>query len=89
MKTMSKQSKQVNSKSKTVTVNASVAANNGAATGCDHEEVCQLAFSYWQARGCPKGSPEDDWFRAEHELSSRAVSAPVKRSKAQQMAASN
>jgi hypothetical protein len=86
---MSRQSKRVNSESKTVTAIARVAANNGAATGCDYEEVCQLAYSYWQARGCPKGSPEDDWFRAEHELSSRAVSAPVKRGKAQQMAASN
>ena len=86
---MSKQSKQVNSEPKTVTAIARIAANNGAATGCDHEEVCQLAFSYWQARGCPEGSPEDDWFRPEHELSSRAVSALVKRGKAKQMAASN
>jgi len=84
---MAKQSKQVNSNSKTITAIASVAANNGAATGCDYEGVCQLAYLYWQARGCPEGSPEDDWFQAEQELSSRAVSAPVERGKAQQMAA--
>ncbi|MGD1097981.1 MAG: DUF2934 domain-containing protein [Bryobacteraceae bacterium] len=22
----------------------------------------------WQARGCPDGSPEEDWLRAEQEL---------------------
>jgi Protein of unknown function (DUF2934) len=34
----------------------------------DHEQTAQLAYSYWQARGCPDGSPEDDWFRAEADL---------------------
>jgi hypothetical protein len=33
-----------------------------------HEEISRLAYSYWQARGCPIGSPEEDWFRAETEL---------------------
>lgn len=86
---MSKQSKQANSPSKTVTAIVSVAANNGAATACGYEELCRLAYSHWQARGCPEGSPEDDWFQAEHELSSRAVAKPAKRGKAQQMAASS
>jgi hypothetical protein len=30
-----------------------------------HEEICALAYSLWQARGCPEGTPEEDWFRAE------------------------
>jgi len=34
----------------------------------DYERVARLAYSYWEARGCPIGSPEEDWFRAEHEL---------------------
>ncbi|HUJ22096.1 MAG TPA: DUF2934 domain-containing protein [Bryobacteraceae bacterium] len=34
----------------------------------DHEEIARLAYSYWQARGCPHGSPEEDWLRAEQEL---------------------
>jgi hypothetical protein len=34
----------------------------------DHEETTRLAYSYWQARGCPIGSPEEDWYRAENEL---------------------
>src|SRR5438874_2419768 len=29
------------------------------------EEVAQLAYGRWQARGCPHGSPEEDWFAAE------------------------
>ena len=34
----------------------------------EHKEIARLAYSYWQARGCPVGSPEDDWYRAENEL---------------------
>jgi hypothetical protein len=37
-----------------------------------HEHIARVAFSCWQARGCPDGSPEEDWFRAEAELSKRA-----------------
>jgi hypothetical protein len=25
------------------------------------EEIAKLAYSYWLARGCPEGSPEEDW----------------------------
>ena len=34
------------------------------------EKIAQLAYSYWEARGCREGSPEEDWFRAERELRS-------------------
>jgi DUF2934 family protein len=34
----------------------------------DQEEVARLAYSYWLARGCPEGSPEEDWLRAEQEV---------------------
>jgi hypothetical protein len=37
------------------------------------EEIATLAFSYWQARGCQGGSPEDDWLRAENELRERVL----------------
>ena len=30
-----------------------------------------LARALWKARGCPEGSPEDDWFRAERALKQR------------------
>jgi hypothetical protein len=33
-----------------------------------HEEIAQLAYSYWEARGYDPGSPEEDWLRAEREL---------------------
>jgi hypothetical protein len=31
------------------------------------EEIGQLAYSYWEARGCQGGSPDEDWYRAERE----------------------
>jgi len=34
------------------------------------EEIAALAFSYWEARGCQGGSPEEDWLRAEQQLRS-------------------
>ena len=30
--------------------------------------VEQMAYRFWQERGSPHGSPEEDWFRAEREL---------------------
>jgi len=33
-----------------------------------HDEIAALAHQLWQARGCPEGSPDEDWFRAAHEL---------------------
>lgn len=35
------------------------------------EQVAALAYNLWEARGCPVGSPEEDWFRAEQELASQ------------------
>jgi hypothetical protein len=37
--------------------------------GCSHEEIERRAYHSWEARGCPIGSPEVDWFEAERELS--------------------
>ncbi len=37
----------------------------------DHEEqsrIAEMAYAYWEARGRPFGSPEEDWFRAEHDV---------------------
>jgi hypothetical protein len=33
-----------------------------------HSDIAELAHALWQARGCPQGSPEVDWFHAAHEL---------------------
>jgi hypothetical protein len=35
-------------------------------------DIAALAYNLWKARGCPDGSPQDDWFRAAEELRSRA-----------------
>jgi len=36
-----------------------------------HEQIVSLAYALWQERGCPEGSAEEDWFRAEQELAAR------------------
>ena len=41
-----------------------------------HEDIAVLAHALWQARGCPDGSPEDDWHRAAQELRSRCETSP-------------
>jgi len=33
------------------------------------DTVARLAYSFWEARGYQGGSPEEDWLRAERELS--------------------
>lgn len=33
-----------------------------------HDDIAVLAYSYWCERGQPDGSPEEDWLRAESEL---------------------
>jgi hypothetical protein len=40
-----------------------------------HEDIAVLAHALWQARGCPEGSPEDDWYRAAQDLRARCESA--------------
>jgi len=34
-------------------------------------DISALAYELWIERGCPIGSPEVDWFRAEEELKKR------------------
>jgi Protein of unknown function (DUF2934) len=42
----------------------------------DQEAVAILAHFYWEARGCPNDSSDEDWFRAEADLHNhRAVTA--------------
>ena len=31
-------------------------------------EIAALAYLLWQERGCPVGSDQEDWFKAESEL---------------------
>jgi hypothetical protein len=36
-----------------------------------HEEIAARARELWRERGCPEGSPDEDWFQAVKELRSR------------------
>jgi hypothetical protein len=36
-----------------------------------HDQIEALAYELWQMRGCPEGSPEEDWLRAEKWLRDR------------------
>jgi len=49
-------------------------ARNVIRTEPPHEEIARLAYSYWEARGCPHGSSLEDWLRAERDLRDRGDS---------------
>lgn len=34
----------------------------------EHRTIGELAYSLWQARGCPDGTAEQDWLDAEKQL---------------------
>ncbi len=39
-----------------------------------HQDTAALAYTLWRARGCPEGSPDQDWFQAARDLRTRAES---------------
>ena len=41
------------------------------------DEIAALARAVWEARGCPEGLPEEDWFRAERALKAQRESHAV------------
>src|ERR1700683_4401857 len=40
-----------------------------------HDDIAALAHELWQARGCPEGSPEEDWYRAAEQLRAHSYTA--------------
>ena len=38
------------------------------ATSAEPDQTASLAYTLWQQRGCPEGSPDADWLPAEEEL---------------------
>ena len=38
-----------------------------------HAEIAARAHQLWMERGCPEGSPEEDWYRAAEELRARTI----------------
>ncbi len=49
---------------------AAAAAHSIAKFG--HDDIAALAYELWQARGCPHGSAQEDWFQAAQQLRTRA-----------------
>jgi hypothetical protein len=37
-----------------------------------HQDIAALAHQLWEARACPEGSPEEDWYHAAEQLRSRS-----------------
>jgi hypothetical protein len=50
-------------------------ADSGSDPG--QQQIAQLAYFYWHARGCPEGSPEQDWIQAEAALRKPAARVAV------------
>ena len=42
-----------------------------ASSSFGHTDIAALAHELWIGRGCPEGSPDEDWFHAAEELRSR------------------
>jgi hypothetical protein len=40
----------------------------------DENEIAARAYQLWRERGCPIGSDQEDWFKAESELKGRGAS---------------
>ena len=52
-------------------------ARIGRPTAENHEGIAALAHALWQARGCPNGSTEEDWFQAKQKLAERSARQKV------------
>ena len=37
----------------------------------DYSQIVELAYELWLKRGCPIGSPQEDWYQAERALGIR------------------
>ncbi len=34
----------------------------------EHQRIAAVAYFFWQQRGCPHGSSEEDWFQAKQHI---------------------
>ncbi len=55
---------------------AAYSAESPAVLAANSQDIAALAYQLWEARGCPYGSPDVDWFEAEQQLQDRARQAP-------------
>ena len=59
---------------------AQAATNGHGIVQFGHDDIAGLAYELWQARGCPDGSPQEDWFHAAEHLRSRRRQTPAEQS---------
>jgi hypothetical protein len=38
-----------------------------------HEDIAALAYALWQEQGCPDGKQEENWLKAELQLTAKAL----------------
>ena len=50
----------------------------GNTSGAYSAQIEKLAYRFWEERGCPLGSPEKDWLKAEREFD-RELTGPPER----------
>lgn len=60
------------SEKKTVASTNGNGSINGNGSSVPHDQVAQLAHRFWNERGRVHGHHEEDWYRAEQALRSRA-----------------
>jgi hypothetical protein len=46
------------------------AGSKGTTHEASEQGIAARAYALWQGRGCPEGSPEEDWFQAVEEMRS-------------------
>jgi hypothetical protein len=52
-------------------------ASDSSETVKSTSDIAALAYELWQQRGCPEGSPEQDWYEAERKVQSQTESQPT------------
>jgi hypothetical protein len=55
------------------TAEVAVFAADGTPGSPEHNQIARRAYELWQKRGCPIGSPEQDWSQARAELENREM----------------
>jgi len=53
-------------------------ASENLTPGLTHERISAVAYQLWGLRGSPQGSPEEDWFEAERQLSQETAGEYLK-----------
>ena len=48
----------------------------GNTSGAYSAQIEKLAYRFWEERGCPLGSPEMDWLKAEREFDRELIGPP-------------